>query len=87
MRIREIRAAGLRGPVPKSGKGSRSRQERCIYTLIAVITDEGLTGLGSIYTNDDLVKSALAVLAPVGRSGNMGINGRWEQHRCWRIMT
>jgi L-alanine-DL-glutamate epimerase-like enolase superfamily enzyme len=70
MRIREIRAAGLRKPVPEREEGSRSRQYRCIYTLVAIITDEGLTGLGSVYTNDGLVRSALAVLEPLYRGEN-----------------
>jgi D-galactarolactone cycloisomerase len=87
MRIREIRTAGLRRPVQESGKDSRSRQERCIYTLIAIITDEGLTGLGSVYTNDGLVKSALAVLEPLYRGENAleleRVSEKLHQHMFW----
>ena len=32
--------------------------------LIAVFTDEGLTGWGSAFTNDQLVQAALSVLDP-----------------------
>ncbi len=87
MKIREIRSVGLRKPIPESGSGSRTRQERCIYTLIAVITDEGLTGLGSVYTNDGLVQSALAVLEPLYRGENAlepeRVSEKLHQHTFW----
>src|SRR5439155_12774866 len=35
------------------------------HTLIAVLTDEGITGFGSVYTSDDLVRGALGVLEPI----------------------
>jgi D-galactarolactone cycloisomerase len=41
-----------------------------VHTLIAVITDEGLTGLGSVFTRDDLVRGALALLEPLYRGEN-----------------
>ena len=65
MKIREIRAAGLRGATPEGGWDNDLRPEECIYTLVAVHTDEGLVGLGSVYTNDALVKAALATLEPL----------------------
>ena len=65
MRIREIRAIGLRGATPEGGWSDELERDDCVHTLITVITDEGLTGLGSVFTNDDLVKSALAVLEPL----------------------
>ena len=50
MKIREIRAVGLRGATPEGGWNDELKQEDCVHTLIAVITDEGLTGLGSVFT-------------------------------------
>lgn len=50
MKIREIRAAGLRGASPEGGWDNDLRPEDNIYTLVAVHTDEGLVGLGSVYT-------------------------------------
>lgn len=67
MKIREIRAAGLRGATPEGGWDNDLRPEECIYTLIAVHTDAGLVGVGSVYTSDALVKSALALLEPLYR--------------------
>jgi D-galactarolactone cycloisomerase len=65
MRIREIRAVGLRGATPEGGWEAELQPEDCIHTLIAVVTDEGLTGLGSVFTSDDLVRSSLSVLEPL----------------------
>ena len=70
MRIREIRAAGLRGATPEGGWNDELQQEDCVHTLIAVITDEGPIGLGSVFTSDDLVRGALALLEPMYRGEN-----------------
>jgi L-alanine-DL-glutamate epimerase-like enolase superfamily enzyme len=70
MKIREIRAAGLRGVTPEGGWSSELRPEDCVHTLIAVLTDEGLVGYGSVFSNDGLVKAALAVLEPLYRGEN-----------------
>jgi L-alanine-DL-glutamate epimerase-like enolase superfamily enzyme len=64
-KIREIRAAGLYGTTRESGWDSDLVAKQSIYTLIAVHTDDGLTGIGSVYTNDHLVKAALKVLEPL----------------------
>lgn len=70
MQIREIRAVGLRGASPEGGWSEEIRPEDCVHTLIAVFTDEGITGYGSVFTNDGLVKAALQVLEPLYRGEN-----------------
>ncbi|MEZ4675502.1 MAG: mandelate racemase/muconate lactonizing enzyme family protein [Caldilineaceae bacterium] len=70
MKIREIRALGLRGASPEGGWSEEIRPEDCVHTLIAVFTEEGLTGYGSVFTNDGLVKAALQVLEPLYRGEN-----------------
>jgi len=65
MIITEIRAAGLYGATPEGGWSAELRPEDCVHTLIAILTDEGEIGLGSVFTNAGLVKSALAVLEPL----------------------
>ena len=70
MKIREIRAVGLRGGTPEGGWSNELEQDDCVHTLIAVLTDEDLIGLGSVFTNDGLVNSALAVLEPLYRGEN-----------------
>src|SRR3712207_4553939 len=61
VKIREIRAAGLRGATPEGGWSNELRPEECVHTLLAVHTDEGAVGIGSVFTSDDLVCASLAV--------------------------
>ena len=70
MRIREIKCAGLRGATPEGGWSNELRPEDCVHTLIAVHTDQALAGLGSVFSNDQLVRAALAVLEPLYRGEN-----------------
>lgn len=65
MKITDIRCAGLRGATPEGGWSNELRPEDCVHTLIAVHTDQGAVGLGSVFTNDGLVRAALAVLEPL----------------------
>ena len=65
MKITEIRPAGLRHGTPEGGWANEIRPEDCVHTLIAVFTDEGITGWGSAFTNDALVRGALHVLEPL----------------------
>lgn len=87
MYIREVRAVGLRGVTPEGGWSNELRPNDCVHTLIAVLTDEGLTGLGSVYTNDDLVRSALAVLEPLYRGEQAlepeRVSEKLHQHTFW----
>ena len=87
MKIREIRAVGLRGGTPKGGWQRELRPEDCVHTLVAVLTDEGLTGLGSVYTNDGLVRSSLAVLEPLYAGENAlepeRVSEKLHQHTAW----
>src|SRR3954454_24925775 len=65
MKITEIRAAGLRHGTPEGGWSNEIRPDDCVHTLIAVVTDQGVTGWGSVFTNDQLVQGALGVLEPL----------------------
>lgn len=70
MRIREIRAAGLRGRTPEGGWAKEVQPDDCIHTIIAVLTDEGLIGWGSAFTSEELVRGALSVLRPLYEGEN-----------------
>jgi len=70
MKITEIKCAGLRNATPEGGWSNELRPEDCVHTLVVVHTDEGLTGLGSVFTNDELVRAALQVLEPLYRGEN-----------------
>ena len=65
MKIRAIRAVGLRGATPQGGWKTELKPEDSVHTLIAVLTDEGLVGLGSAFTNVALVQAALVQLEPL----------------------
>src|SRR5579863_8695774 len=65
MKITGIQSAGLRHGTPAGGWAEEIRPEDCVHTLIAVFTDEGVTGWGSAFTNDELARGALHVLEPL----------------------
>jgi L-alanine-DL-glutamate epimerase-like enolase superfamily enzyme len=65
IRIRKIVAAPLLGESPKGGWSAEIRPDDSVHALIAVHTDEGITGYGSVFTNGGLVEAALKVLEPL----------------------
>jgi D-galactarolactone cycloisomerase len=87
MKITSIRCAGLRGATPEGGWSNELRPEDCVHTLIAVHTDEGLVGLGSVFTNDALVQAALALLEPLYAGENAlepeRVSEKLHQHMFW----
>jgi len=87
MKIREILCAGLRGATPEGGWSNELRPDDCVHTLVAVHTDEGLIGLGSVFTSDALVRAALALLEPLYRGENAlepeRVSEKLHQHTFW----
>jgi D-galactarolactone cycloisomerase len=87
MKIREIRCAGLRGATPEGGWSHELRPEDCVHTLVAVHTDTGQVGLGSVFTNVGLVRAALAILEPLYRGENAlepeRVAEKLHQHTFW----
>jgi L-alanine-DL-glutamate epimerase-like enolase superfamily enzyme len=87
MKIRSVRAYGLRGGTPKGGWSSELRPEDCVHTLVIVETDEGLRGVGSVFSNDALVKAALVVLEPLYLGENAlepeRVSEKLHQHTFW----
>ena len=87
MKIREIRAVGLRDATPEGGWSNELRPDDCVHTLVAVLTDEGVTGHGSVFTNDALVKAALNVLEPLYVGENAlepeRVSEKLHQHMFW----
>src|SRR5438477_7247961 len=70
MKIREIRAFGLYGSTPEGGWSNELRPEDCVHTILAVLTDEGRTGWGCIFTSVELVRGSLTVLQPLYQGEN-----------------
>jgi L-alanine-DL-glutamate epimerase-like enolase superfamily enzyme len=64
MKIVEVRSIPLLGMTPISGWEHETRPEDNLHTLVEVVTDEGLVGVGSCYTSTPLVNAALQLLQP-----------------------
>ena len=65
MRIRKVAALPLVGESPKGGWSAEIRPDDCIHALVAVHTDAGISGYGSVFTNGPLVQAGLRVLEPL----------------------
>lgn len=87
MKIREIRCAGLHGATPEGGWTNELKPEDSVHTLVTVITDEGLVGWGSVFTNEQLVRGALSILEPLYRGENAlepeRVSEKLHQHTFW----
>lgn len=68
--IRSIVVAPLFGESPKGGWSAEIKPEDSVHALIAVHTEEGLTGHGSVFTDGRLVQAAVDVLEPLWRGEN-----------------
>jgi D-galactarolactone cycloisomerase len=65
LRITAVRAAPLFGESPKGGWSAEIKPEDSIHAIIAVHTDAGITGYGSVFTDGRLAEAALKVLEPL----------------------
>jgi D-galactarolactone cycloisomerase len=88
MKIQEIRAFGLRGATPEGGWSNELRPDDCVHTLVIVRSDEGLSGVGSVFTSDHLVLAALRVLEPLYRGESAlepeRVSEKLHQHTFWQ---
>lgn len=65
MKIQDIRLLPLRGGTPDGGWDEKSLEaDTNLHTLVEVITDEGVTGIGSSFTSATLVEGSIDVLRP-----------------------
>ncbi len=88
MKIREIRAAGLRGETPAGGWSNELQPDDCVHTLVVVHTESGLFGVGSVFTSEALVRGALRVLEPLYLGENAlepeRVAEKLHQHTFWQ---
>lgn len=88
MKIRAIRCAGLRGATPEGGWSNELKPDDCVHTLVWVDTDAGLTGLGSVFTSDHLVRGALKLLEPLLLGEHAlepeRVSEKLHQHTFWQ---
>jgi D-galactarolactone cycloisomerase len=88
LKIREIRAFGLRGRTPEGGWSNEIQPDDCVHTLIAVLTGGDVTGWGSVFTHEDLVRGALTVLRPLYEGESAlepeRVSEKLHQHTFWQ---
>lgn len=88
MKIHSIRCAGLRGATPEGGWSHELKPDDCVHTLVAVKTDAGLTGVGSVFTSDHLVRGAMKLIEPL-LLGELAleperVTEKLHQHTFWQ---
>ena len=83
VKIRAITTVPLIGESPKGGWSAEIKPEDSIHALIAVHTDAGITGFGSVFTDGRLVQAALKVLEPLF----IGENALRSRLRCTTLST
>jgi L-alanine-DL-glutamate epimerase-like enolase superfamily enzyme len=64
MKITDIRMTGLAGGTVEGGWADELKPEDDVHTIIEVLTDEGLSGVGSAFTSKALVEGAVKLLRP-----------------------
>lgn len=64
MKIVDVRVTGLTGGTVDGGWPQGNRPEEDLNTLLEVLTDEGLIGVGSAMTSKGLVAAAVHLLRP-----------------------
>ena len=62
MKIKDIRLLPLFGATPDGGWDQGYEAQENLHTLVEVVTDEGVTGLGSIYTSAKLVEGSMELM-------------------------
>jgi L-alanine-DL-glutamate epimerase-like enolase superfamily enzyme len=85
--ITSIVAAPLCGQSPKGGWSHEIKPQDSVHTLIAVHTDAGITGYGSVFTHGRLAQAALEVLSPLFAGENAlqpeRVTEKLRQHTFW----
>jgi D-galactarolactone cycloisomerase len=88
MKIREIRAFGLRGRTPEGGWSNELQPEDCVHTIIGVLTDDGPVGWGSVFTSAELVRACLSLLRPLYQGENAlepeHVSEKLHQNTFWQ---
>src|SRR3954464_7493809 len=64
MKIADIRLTGLTGGTVEGGWAEELTPEDNVHTVVEVLTDEGLVGVGSTFTSSHLVGASLKLLRP-----------------------
>jgi len=64
MKIADVRFTGLTGGTVEGGWAEELAPEDNVHTVVEVLTDDGLVGVGSTFTSSHLVGAAVKLLRP-----------------------
>src|SRR5436190_1398256 len=64
MKIADIKLTGLTGGTVEGGWAEELAPEDNVHTVVEVLTDEGLVGVGSTFTSSHLVAASVRLLRP-----------------------
>ena len=88
MKIIDVRLTGLSGGTVDGGWPGGMKPEEDLNTIVEVIADEGLTGVGSSMTSKGLVAAAVALLRPhlIGERADepMRVSEKLRQATFWQ---
>src|SRR5262245_1522995 len=88
MKIIDIRLTGLSGGTVDGGWPDGMKPEEDLNTLLEVLTDEGLVGLGSVYTSKALTDAGVRLLKPIllGERADepARVTEKLRQHTFWQ---
>src|SRR5438445_13863566 len=65
MKITDVRLTGLAGGTVEGGWADELKPEDDVHTILEVLTDEGLSGVGSVFTSKALVAAGVKLLQPL----------------------
>jgi L-alanine-DL-glutamate epimerase-like enolase superfamily enzyme len=88
MKITDIRITGLAGGTVEGGWADELKPEDDVHTIVEVLTDEGLIGVGSAFTSKALVEASVKLLRPflIGERADepMRVSERLRQSTFWQ---
>src|SRR5262245_21229265 len=88
MKIADLRMTGLTGGSVEGGWAEELVPEDNIHTIVEVVTDDGLIGIGSAYTSLALVDASVRLLKPllIGEQAEepARVSEKLRQHTFWQ---
>jgi L-alanine-DL-glutamate epimerase-like enolase superfamily enzyme len=88
MKITDVKITGLAGGTVEGGWADELKPEDDVHTIVEVLTDEGLSGVGGAFTSKALVEAAVKLLRPflIGERADepMRVTERLRQSTFWQ---
>lgn len=88
MTIADIKLTGLAGVTVEGGWAEELTPEDNVHTVVEVVTDDGLVGVGSVFTSRALVAAAVQLLRPflIGERADepARVSEKLRQHTFWQ---